>query len=372
MLVLASLLLSCSAALAQTGACEPWCENACDELNGNIEQECGGCDPTDPKYTCHLHAEGFGGKGPKVVAGDEAEKVEESADPVDEDPPDVLLGTCEFAVIIDHAKVNRSWLLSQEGPVLIKGAIEGWPARTRWRRDEILAVHGNASCEFSRRRALFAHARAHCHCASRLARCCSDHLEAHGSVSLEEALKVHSRYNMGHMVFPEDDCYAIRYRPYSPFLATVADDYRVPAYLHPMRTFQMGIGTGEGIGVPPENHPSAWFSAVVGRKRWIVHPPDVKPPYAMANAPNCRVQRRTPRMQVCDQMEGDTMWVPDWWWHETCGLDKYSVGVGGITFEGAEKRSASRECAEYEYRMNDIPWCAEHGCPALTPDFNSA
>ena len=40
--------------------------------------------------------------------------------------------------------------------------------------------------------------------------------------------------------------------------------YSVPDFFKPMSTFQMGIGSGYGIGVPPENHPSSWFTAVKG------------------------------------------------------------------------------------------------------------
>ena len=51
------LLLAVGSSLG--GHCEPWCVNACDELNGNIEDECGGCDPEDPRYVCHAQASGY-------------------------------------------------------------------------------------------------------------------------------------------------------------------------------------------------------------------------------------------------------------------------------------------------------------------------
>ena len=41
----------------------------------------------------------------------------------------------------------------------------------------------------------------------------------------------------------------------SPHVPRVGDaaDYAVPEYFTPMSTFQMGVGSGFGIGVPPEN-----------------------------------------------------------------------------------------------------------------------
>lgn len=203
---------------------------------------------------------------------------------------------------------------------------------------------------------------------SRVRMCAAaDHVEHSGNVPLGQLLQRTGKYNMGHMVWPADDCYKERFRPYSPFLSTTAADYEVPSYLKPMRTFQMGIGTGEGIGVPPENHPSAWFAAVVGRKRWILTPPGPQPPPAMLNYPGCLVQKKATASLTCDQLAGDLLWVPDWWWHETCGLDNFSVGIGGITYENADKDTRTRPCAvsEGEYRSQDIKYCQEHGCPGL-------
>ena len=171
---------------------------------------------------------------------------------------------------------------------------------------------------------------------------------------------------MGHMVWPVDDCYAERYRPYSPFLSTTAEDYEVPAYLRPMRTFQMGVGVGEGIGVPPEEHPSAWFAMVAGRKRWILTPPGPQPPEAMFNEPGCKVMRKARTSLLCDQLEGDLLWVPDFWWHETCGLDAYSVGIGGITYARCDDvQGKQRPCGKEEYTIHDLEWCKDNACPGL-------
>ena len=95
--------------------------------------------------------------------------------------------------------------------------------------------------------------------------------------SLSKLLQHNGKYHMGHVVAPREACYSDPWRPYSPFLFLegedgVADDYSVPDHFKPMSTFQMGIGRGRGVGVPPENHPSSWFAMIVGRKRWMLHP----------------------------------------------------------------------------------------------------
>ena len=128
----------------------------------------------------------------------------------------------------------------------------------------------------------------------------------------------------------------------------------------------MGIGNGGGVGVPPEEHPGAWFVAVKGRKRWSLHPPSRgnEPPSLMRNQPGCRVTTRSKGGLLCDQLEGDMIWVPDFWWHETCGMDSYSVGIGGITYEGVSAPSAPCRAPD-EYRVDDIPYCKTTKCPSL-------
>jgi len=341
-ILLTVALFSLTAAAA--ASCEEWCKHACEELNGNIEQECGGCDTSDPAFTCHPEAANFANRGaaPRGAVPQMYEHHEDRANTAafDYHPPHVHeSGACEFEMIIDHREVNRTWLLGYNKPVLVRGATEDWSARTKWEYDSMLRVYGDSAY----------------------------HVEHSGNVPLGQLLQRTGKYNMGHMVWPADDCYKELFRPYSPFLSTTAADYEVPSYLKPMRTFQMGIGTGEGIGVPPENHPSAWFAAVVGRKRWILTPPGPQPPPAMLNYPGCLVQKKATASLTCDQLAGDLLWVPDWWWHETCGLDNFSVGIGGITYENADKDTRTRPCAvsEGEYRSQDIKYCQEHGCPGL-------
>merc|ERR1712107_125355 len=127
-------------------------------------------------------------------------------------------------------------------------------------------------------------------------------------------------------------------RKYSPFISKVSADYKVPDYLMPLRVLQMGISNGTGTGVRIEEHPSSWFAAVKGRKRWVMHPPNAKEPDDLfLERPSCRVPHRHTTTVQCDQEEGTIMWVPAGWWHETCGLDAYSVGIGGTTYDGADE-----------------------------------
>ena len=109
-------------------------------------------------------------------------------------------------------------------------------------------------------------------------------------------------------------------RRYSPFVNDASDDYDVPEYLMPMRLLQMSFSTGTpGTGVTPEDHPSAWFASIKGRKRWAFHPPNFKtlPDHVHGvfrdrKSDSCAI--RPPYFYtstlVCDQPAGSIMWTP--------------------------------------------------------------
>ena len=77
------------------------------------------------------------------------------------------------------------------------------------------------------------------------------------------------------------------------------------------------------------------------------------------------------------------MWIPDGWWHETCNLDDFSSGIGGVTYAGLgrQPRRAQGKCnlgtdeqlntmlsefAGGEYHRDELPYCvAGNACPAL-------
>jgi len=383
------------AVLARTaGMCADFCMHDCAELNGNVEAECGtctatsGCHPGTAAYqnhpkrpsagagSCSAEQEQDGqsctspsvreagqtkkkkfdgdelaeryerGKRPGLNEGDynyNVPKLEYSwlfdnrARREEEESAVAPSSGCDLAVI-DHSEMNRTWLLDQRQPLIIRGVTESWLARQRWGREEILEARGEEPF----------------------------HMGVDATDSLASLLKKRGRYFLGHIVFPRDDCYMEVARPYSPFLATVADEFEVPDYLQPMRTFQMGIGDGHGVGVAPEEHPSSWFAMIKGLKRWVVHPPNkVPPPRMMTRQCELLVQANT--TQICDQREGEVLWLPHGWWHETCGLEGFSVGIGGITYKGATDSAGPRPCVnDGEYKIGDIPYCQSNHCPDIS------
>uniref|UniRef100_A0A7S2D5Z6 JmjC domain-containing protein n=1 Tax=Haptolina brevifila TaxID=156173 RepID=A0A7S2D5Z6_9EUKA len=126
---------------------------------------------------------------------------------------------------------------------------------------------------------------------------------------------------------------------------------------------------------------------IKGRKRWVLLPPSAgtgrsggagsEPPGAMHNQPGCVPDKKPLDAMHCDQEEGDVIWVPNYWWHETCGLDDYSIGIGALTYDGccpaASSQVETSPCYAHKgsesYRITHIPSClrGEMACGTL-PD----
>ena len=250
-------------------------------------------------------------------------------------------GACDIETV-RHEDVTREWVLARKTPFIVKGATDDWLAHEKWGLADMLADHGDAPF----------------------------YVRADGpdaNISLSDLLANRGKYNMGHLL-RDGDCYKERYRPYSPFLRTrIGGDYKVPKYFSPMSTFQIGIGTGPGIGVPPEQHPGAWFAQIKGRKRWILVPRSTNPPReVMSRGGDRRGRRNLPDHEKCqpshtargtmrcDVQMGDIIWVPSFWWHETCGLDQYNVGPVVETLSPNALKRTLNAAACHTYMARDL------------------
>jgi hypothetical protein len=283
-------------------------------------------------------------------------------------------GECQLQVY-SHSVVNRSFLLAAERPLIIRGATNSWPARDKWNPTGIAKFYNDTVFQ-----------------------ACPTFVKALGSLIAD------GKYHTGQMGM-RHDCYAAHGKPtqngpdwkmlkdydrqYSPFMATASDDYVIPTYFLPARLLYMGVGYGRG-GVQPEEHPSAWFAAVTGRKRWLFHPPNMDSPSAGANfiihgsdSKICEVDSLFTSTLTCDQKEGDIVWIPNGWWHSTCNLDEFSMGIGGVTYRQVEEQAFAdrvrHKCGlgsnakhnsilrniTREHSLEEIPYCKEHKCPVV-------
>jgi hypothetical protein len=350
--------------------CEPWCVHPCAELNGDVQSECGSCrgehykcNPSHLASTVAVESDG----SQKPVA--KPQRYGDHGNPIKEPSAyfeSFTVGGCELESF-DHSQINRSFLSARTVPLIIKGATNNWSAvHGAWSREELLRNHASEPFQLNR--------------------------DSEGLV--EDLLAWEGKYHMGHAVYPPGSCYSDPWRPYSPMMfGALKHDYEVPEYLTPVVTFQMGMGYGYGVGVPPENHPASWFAMVSGRKRWVMMPPDAgssqngmpgtEPPgfletrhTGLGELELCRPVAKPLDALHCDQEEGDIIWVPNFWWHETCGLERWSIGIGGLSYDTCcpeEMLHREEDCRPgrhqpgASYSIRDIPSCAsgERYCGTL-------
>jgi hypothetical protein len=95
------------------------------------------------------------------------------------------------------------------------------------------------------------------------------------------------------------------------------------------------------------NHREAWLGLVQGRKWWYFLTPDVYEDmsdgrvlrdisrngngtcsYLRDGPPPLPPNAHEARWLKCLQRSGEVLWFPDSWWHATCSLDHWTVGIG--------------------------------------------
>ena len=104
-----------------------------------------------------------------------------------------------------------------------------------------------------------------------------------------------------------------------------------------------GLEEGEGFRVfsamelgsshPFHRHGAAWLGEVSGSRLWYLLPPTARREALGPRARACDYLLGTvdppPGTQRCVQRAGEVMYVPNRWWHATCALEEWTVGLGG-------------------------------------------
>eukprot|EP00956_Cyclotella_meneghiniana_P003833 scaffold4616_cov29-Cyclotella_meneghiniana.AAC.2 len=79
-------------------------------------------------------------------------------------------------------------------------------------------------------------------------------------------------------------------------------------------------------------HDEAWLGQVSGSRLWFLLPPSTSKDELVHKPPACEYlyNRETlpSNAMACIQNAGEVMYLPKDWWHATCGLEEWNVGVG--------------------------------------------
>lgn len=79
-------------------------------------------------------------------------------------------------------------------------------------------------------------------------------------------------------------------------------------------------------------HHEAWLGQISGSRLWFLLPPSTSSKNVEYKPPACEYLYNRESLpsgaMACIQTPGEVMYLPKNWWHATCGLEEWNVGVG--------------------------------------------
>ena len=318
---------------AAVSACEPWCTNPCSELNGNVENECGDC--VGEEYACRAVAiDALGNEveveaeaaplgvrqsepmpAPRTVAANEQSLYrvplsDASQLSAREHVPCQRVSAAELA---DLTTARLTEVLDR--PTLISGLIDEWSALQKWKDAEAFAH------EFGQHGVL----------AKRVMSYTDKHLKRSAQAPDATLVPVRDVLQSAH-----DRIHIVLYdgepgnaEAEEEFISALLNSSRTPCpplLRRACGTLVLSLGGGQS-GVEMANHGLAWIGLVAGMKLWHVRESGTPRPA------NPRCERDSidvlPNVTTCLQRPGEVMVVPTAWWHATCNLGEFTLGVGG-------------------------------------------
>jgi cyclopropane fatty-acyl-phospholipid synthase-like methyltransferase len=113
------------------------------------------------------------------------------------------------------------------------------------------------------------------------------------------------------------------------FMRRLESDYIVPKILQHINSFQVLSIVPKSKSHSFHKHGETWLGQVEGRRMWWFLPPSAeKTP--RVNACNYMDGTENPPNEAisCVQEPGDVIWFPADWYHATCAMDDWTVGIG--------------------------------------------
>jgi 2-polyprenyl-3-methyl-5-hydroxy-6-metoxy-1,4-benzoquinol methylase len=115
------------------------------------------------------------------------------------------------------------------------------------------------------------------------------------------------------------------------FMRELDKDFIVPEYLQHIRGFEVFSAMAKGKSHSFHRHGESWLGQVEGRRMWWFLPPSSPKPDRVNACEYLKkgAQHKPPEGAIsCVQEPGDIIWFPKDWFHATCALDSWTVGVG--------------------------------------------
>ena len=344
--------------------CEDWCHEPCTQLNGNVQLECGGCS-AEGGYSCFPHAAGWsdwlerarppaGGHEPSTMpaigeaAGEAREKEPDGRTraTINDEPRRMFVapgsGAVSESLSHESVPIEESAVLSASEalpcqrvtapelravapagraalfarPTLVSGLIDDWRALREWSDAAGFARHFGEHGVLAKRLSHYENART----------ASSGQDPTRTLVRLREAL---ANADQMHVVLynGEQGNAEAEEALLSDIRASGGYGCPEPMLARACSILVLSLGGGRE-GVRFANHGFAWIGLVGGMKLWHVAPHDSPRPPNPTCADRARIEA-LPNVTHCLQRPGEVMVVPTAWWHATCNLGEYTLGVGG-------------------------------------------
>eukprot|EP00892_Ulva_mutabilis_P010741 jgi/Ulvmu1/8039/UM004_0276.1 len=113
----------------------------------------------------------------------------------------------------------------------------------------------------------------------------------------------------------------------SPKLSSLIDTYEPPPFSGDDLAYSFGIG-GPGTGIPFHIHGHGYSEVIHGGKRWLLFPPEHKPPFDPDEPVASWLEHVYPKlprpeaevMEECNIWPGEVLYFPSNWWHAVINL----------------------------------------------------
>ena len=104
-------------------------------------------------------------------------------------------------------------------------------------------------------------------------------------------------------------------------------DYLPPTFFRDISQDDLLSMSKSHQGVGHDAHGHTWLALMQGKKMWFLGPPNIPRPMDPQCDYDTDIEVDYGTYQ-CVQQEGDIVYFPEMWWHATCNLEDFTVGIG--------------------------------------------